>query len=186
VPGVVETVEEEEIAMQLDRRGFFRTLALVGVAGGVVAARPRGSEAGTCPRVPTGHTSLDLAPFVLESEVGDLVEGRLDLSRVERFPDEGLPDFVHLDLHVDTLRAGGSVREVTDKIEKLSLVHQELHRPPTALLTWGTGLAFKCILESFSTAFTGFLADGTPCLAICAARFQVLPDCEFPGPPPGA
>jgi nucleoid-associated protein YgaU len=45
-------------------------------------------------------------------------------------------------------------------------VHQELHRPPVALLTWGTGLAFKCILESFSLRFTLFLEDGTPVRAV--------------------
>src|SRR2546425_9414736 len=36
------------------------------------------------------------------------------------------------------------------KIEKLALVHQELHRPPVVLMSWGKGLLFKCVLERFS------------------------------------
>ena len=78
----------------------------------------------------------------------------------------GEPYRCQFELFFDRYEEGKSVREITDKIEKLALVHQELHRPPTALLTWGTGLAFKCILESFSLRFTLFKDDGTPVRAV--------------------
>lgn len=74
----------------------------------------------------------------------------------------GEPYRVQFELFVDAYEAGESVRSLTDKIEKLALVNQELHRPETALLTWGTGLAFKCILETYTLRFTLFKDDGTP------------------------
>jgi LysM repeat protein len=58
------------------------------------------------------------------------------------------------------------IRDLTDKIEKLTLVDGDIHRPPTVLLTWGKGLSFKCVLESFTIRFTLFHEDGTPLRAI--------------------
>lgn len=77
-----------------------------------------------------------------------------------------------MELFFDTYEQRTDVRELTGKIEKLALVHQELHRPPTVLVTWGTGLAFKCVLESFSLRFTLFLDDGTPVRAVMNAVFK--------------
>jgi hypothetical protein len=78
----------------------------------------------------------------------------------------GEPYRCQFELFFDKYEEGQSVRTQTDKIEKLALVHQELHRPPSCLLTWGTGLNFKCVLESYTIRYTLFLEDGTPCRAI--------------------
>ncbi len=45
----------------------------------------------------------------------------------------GEPYRLEMELFFDRYEEGKSVREFTDKIEKLALVNQELHRPPTAL-----------------------------------------------------
>jgi len=84
----------------------------------------------------------------------------------------GEPFRLQMELFFDTYEQRTDVREPTDKIEKLALVSQELHRPPTVLVTWGTSLAFKCVLESFSLRFTLFLDDGTPVRAVMNAVFK--------------
>ncbi|MBI2041255.1 MAG: hypothetical protein HYT16_04100 [DPANN group archaeon] len=103
----------------------------------------------------------------------------------------GEPYRLQMDLFFDRYEEGKSVREYTDKIEKLTvtldgdplkeeLVHQELHRPPTILLTWGTGL-FTAVIESCDPPrFTRFLDDaatakaatsGTPVSAVMTCVF---------------
>jgi hypothetical protein len=72
----------------------------------------------------------------------------------------GAPHSVQFELFFDRYEEGKSVREYTDKIAKLVQPGQK--RPPVAILTWGTGRAFKCVLESFSLRYTLFLDDGTP------------------------
>ncbi|HVY60904.1 MAG TPA: LysM peptidoglycan-binding domain-containing protein, partial [Planctomycetota bacterium] len=74
-------------------------------------------------------------------------------------------------LFFDGYEEGKSVREKTDKFEKLGCVHQELHRPPVILMTWGSGLTFKCVLSNFSVKFTHFLETGVPIRAMVNATF---------------
>src|SRR6185503_1636513 len=57
--------------------------------------------------------------------------------------DLGDPYRLQMELEISSSQKGEDVRTLTDKIAKLAGGDQ--HRPPTALLTWGTGLAFKCI-----------------------------------------
>jgi nucleoid-associated protein YgaU len=83
----------------------------------------------------------------------------------------GEPVRLSFELIFDTYDAGKNVRETTDKLEKLGAVHQELHRPPVLLLTWGTGLTFKCVLERFNLRYTLFLEDGTPVRAVANCTF---------------
>ena len=90
----------------------------------------------------------------------------------------GDPYRVQFELFFDTYECGESCRGMTDKIEKLSLVNPELHRPETALLTWGTGLAFKCILESFTLRFTLFKEDGTPLRATMNTNWKEYSPAE--------
>ncbi|RME76091.1 MAG: LysM peptidoglycan-binding domain-containing protein [Planctomycetota bacterium] len=59
-----------------------------------------------------------------------------------------------------------NVREQIDEIEKYALVDPELHRPPVALLVWGTALNFKCVLEKIQVRYTLFKDDGTPLRAV--------------------
>jgi hypothetical protein len=81
----------------------------------------------------------------------------------------GEPYRLQFELFFDRYEEGKTVREYTDRLEKLAIGQTgpgDVHRPPTVLLTWGTGLAFKCVLESFSLRYTLFLDDGTPVRAV--------------------
>ena len=169
----------EKNPTDLDRRDFLRTLATVGVVAGALAIETPPAEAASCPKFPKAKKSKDIVPVRIQSEVGDDVSGRMDLRTVVR-SSAGSPPTLSVELTFDQYEEGKSVREITDKIETLALVHQELHRPPTALLTWGTGLAFKCILESYRTAFALFLADGTPVRAVMTVHLALdLDDCTL-------
>lgn len=160
----------------LDRRDFLRTLATVGVVAGALSIEAPPAEAASCPKFPKPKKSKDIVPVRIQSEIGDDISGQMDLRTVVR----SSPSTISMELVFDQYETGKSVREMTDKIETLALVHQELHRPPTALLTWGTGLAFKCILESFRTAFALFLADGTPVRAVMTVHLALdLDDCTL-------
>ncbi|MCC6766624.1 MAG: hypothetical protein IT293_18350 [Deltaproteobacteria bacterium] len=162
--------------MRLDRRDFFRTLAAAGVAASALGLAPAAAEAAGCPKLPKAKKSKDVVPVRIESEVGDLIDGAMDLRTVAVTPKGVQPVMLSVELLLDTFALGKDVRELTGKMEQLALVNQELHRPPTCLLTWGTGGAFKCILEESGTGFTLFLDDGTPCRSVMRTRFQILPD----------
>jgi hypothetical protein len=164
----------------LSRRDFVRTAALIGTIAGAGTAKAASSGA-TCSQVPSPRHSRSTTPFVIESELGEVVEGLMDLTTVERERTNALLD---VDLHLDRLREEMSVMELTDKIEKLALVDPELHRPPTVRLTWGTGLTFKGIIEQVHTSFTAFKPDGTPVRAVVNVSFQVLSECDFDRVPP--
>jgi len=91
----------------------------------------------------------------------------------------GEPYRLQMELFFDRYEENKSVKEYTDKIEKLALVHQELHRPPTTLLTWGTGLALKTTIESCDPPrFTRFLDDGTPVSAVMNCVFKDFSPAE--------
>jgi hypothetical protein len=142
----------------------------------VTALVPRTAEAKRC--LPTRPRKPALVRFRVEAEEGTTFEGRLHLDTVETTVGAGgTGTTLECELHFDRYEDGGSVRETTDKLEKLSLVHQELHRPPTALLTWGTGLAFRCTVESAHVANTAFLPDGTPVGAVALTRLAILEQC---------
>lgn len=150
----------------IGRRGFVGSA----IAGALVTSllRPTAAPAAT---VPHGRRSSTITPAVISAELmKEPVACAIDLTTVETTAEGRL----RLELLIDGLWERTSVREVTDKIEKLALVHQELHRPPTALLTWGTGLAFTCIVESALTGFTMFGDDGSPLRATMAVELEVL------------
>lgn len=90
----------------------------------------------------------------------------------------GEPYVLQFELFFDRYEEGESVREQTDALESLALVNQELHRPPTVLLTWGSGLAFKCVLKSYTLRFTLFLDDGTPVRAVMNTTWEEFSPAE--------
>ena len=92
----------------------------------------------------------------------------------------GEPYRLQMDLFFDRYEEGKSVREYTDKIEKLATLdgdplkedsYGELHRPPTILFTLG-GRAFEGVLGSAQTKFTLFLDDGTPVRAVMSTVWK--------------
>ncbi len=169
-------------APAVDRRRFL----LLAAAGGTLAAahalsEARPAEAAKGNRLPRARKSKDRVPVEIVPEIGDAVAGTLDMTTIARSKDSAGVEHLTCELHFDRYEEGKSVRELTDKVERLALVNPELHRPPTALLTWGTGLAFKCVLESFSLRLTAFRAepDGAPQAviplgAVMRTRFQVV------------
>lgn len=173
---------QRSLPSRVDRRRFL----LLAAASGTLAAthsllEASPAEAAKGNRLPRARKNKDRIPVDIVPEVGESVSGTLDMTTIARSKSPTGVDQISFELHFDRYEEGKSVRETTDKIEKLALVHQELHRPPTALLTWGTGLAFKCVLESFTLRFTAFRAepDGTPQAivplgAVMRTTFQVI------------
>jgi hypothetical protein len=90
----------------------------------------------------------------------------------------GEPYRCQMELFFDRYEEQASVKEITDNIEKLSLVHPDLHRPAVALLTWGKELSFKCILESFSTKYTLFSEEGVAYRAIMSTVWKEFSPAE--------
>ncbi len=166
----------------LDRRDFIRTLAIAGVAAGALGLNPAVADAAKCPKFPKRKKSKEIVALHIESEIGDSIDGRIDLRTVETSLTSGAPATLDVELLFDTFEEGTSVREITDKIENLARVDESIHRPPTALLTWGTGASFKGIFESVQTGFSLFLPDGTPCRAVMLVRLELLEECVL-GPP---
>ena len=160
------------------RRNFMRAAVAVGAAVGVTALAPNSAEAKRC--LPVASRKPAHPRFEIEAEEGTVVDGRMDLDTVQTgVAPGGTGQVLTVELFFDRYEEGKSVREITDKVEKLALVHQELHRPPTALLTWGTGLAFRCTVEKVMVADTAFSSDGTPVGAVALVRFAILESCAL-------
>ena len=162
-----------------NRRDFMGKALVVASITGATVLNPTRVEAARCPRLPNRRRSRERVPFLIQSELGTAVEGQLDLTTVESGRGRELVEAVRFDILLDALQEGTSVRGLTDKIEKLALVNPELHRPETALLTWGTGLAFNGILAEFHTAFTAFSPEGIPLRATMNVAFKVLDSCDL-------
>ena len=69
-----------------------------------------------------------------------------------------------------------SVREITDKLIKLTHVIDTKHRPPVCRLTWGnvgnmSGF-FQGVLENLVLVFSLFLENGTPVRATATCTFK--------------
>jgi hypothetical protein len=79
----------------------------------------------------------------------------------------GNPYTLQFDLFFDRYEEGKSVRELTDKIEKLSVVD----------LTWGSH-DYAGTLASASTRFTLFLDDGTPVRAVMSTVWKEFSPAE--------
>jgi len=93
----------------------------------------------------------------------------LDLPAVEFVAGERMT--LAMDLFCDTSDERTDVREYTNKITKLTLVDQKLHRPPIVMVTWGS-LNFKGVLEHVVSRYTMFLADGKPVRAVLSVVFR--------------
>lgn len=87
----------------------------------------------------------------------------------------GMAMCLNVELFFDAYELEGDARDVrtwTDKLEVLSLVNPDKHRPPILLFIWGKKLNFKCILQSLALRFIMFLDDGTPVRAIANCTFM--------------
>lgn len=166
----------------LDRRNFIRTLATVGMAAGALTLAPDSTEAAGCPKLPKARGSKNVVPVHIVSEVGDVMDGQMDLGTVVQDFTSAEGRSMSFELFFDTFEDQTDVHSKTDPVLNLALVDQQLHRPPTALITWGNGLSFKCTVESAHAGFSLFLDGGTPVRGIVRMRVHVLAECTA-GPP---
>lgn len=84
----------------------------------------------------------------------------------------GEPYRIQMELFFDTYEEKTDVRQLTDKLAALAKVDTEKHRPPAIPVTWGTGIQFQAVLESFTIRYTLFLDDGTPVRAVMNCVFK--------------
>lgn len=54
----------------------------------------------------------------------------------------------------------------------------KIHRPNYIVVNWGSGLAFKCVLTSFSLSYTFFKPNGTPLRAKASLEFASYTDLD--------
>jgi len=60
----------------------------------------------------------------------------------------------------------------TDRLDKLSIVSEALHRPPICELSWGTWVFFEGVVEKLDHEYTLFMEDGTPVRATSKCVFK--------------
>jgi len=98
---------------------------------------------------------------------------------------QGEPFKMRLEFFFDRYEEGKNVQDYTDQIAALAVIGPgSKAQPPTCLLSWGTSLSFRCVLESFNVKYTLFLDDGTPVRAIMDCTFKEF--TAAPGRPTGA
>jgi nucleoid-associated protein YgaU len=88
----------------------------------------------------------------------------------------GQPRTFNLDLLFDTYDTNKVPKEkvtvYTDKLDKLTIVSESLHRPPICELSWGTWVFFEGIVEKLDHEYTLFMEDGTPVRATSKCVFK--------------
>src|SRR5215475_7427782 len=88
----------------------------------------------------------------------------------------GEPRTFNLDLLFDTYDNDrlpkDSVTIYTSKLDSLTVVNEEQHRPPLLQLLWGQWLIFEGIVEKLEHEYTLFMEDGTPVRATSKCVFK--------------
>ena len=92
----------------------------------------------------------------------------------------GEPRTFNLDLLFDTYDTDSQQKEkvtvYTDKLDSLTVVSEDLHRPPICELSWGTWVFFEGVLEKLDHEYTLFMDDGTPVRATSKCTFKEYRD----------
>ncbi len=164
---------------KIDRRQFFRGVAAPGVFLGM-SMLWQVARAASCPKLPKPKHSRERVPFQIKSELGQTFSGVMDLASVERTPDTKLPDLLSVDLLLDGLRTETPVDVIADQIVMLSLVNPELHRPETALFSWGKKFSFTGTIEQVHVGYTAFLPNGAPVRATVNVTLRREQSCDLP------
>jgi len=95
-------------------------------------------------------------------------------------------------LFFDTYAIGGDVREITNRIWKLTRVNEKLTdmtsvkgRPPLVEFRWGKTWSFQAVITDIAQKFTLFRYDGTPVRATLDVEFtQAKEEGKYPGQNP--
>jgi nucleoid-associated protein YgaU len=96
----------------------------------------------------------------------DAYEGSVQPAAAGVF-DQTLPDDPLLPGEINAL----DVTAITSRVEQLTRVASDLHRPPVCRLEWGSTL-FQGVLTQLNQDLTFFMADGTPVRATLGCTFM--------------
>lgn len=82
-----------------------------------------------------------------------------------------------LELFFDTTRSGSGatvvdVRLMTEPVAELGRIQPTTHAPPRVRFIWGTGLAFRAIVDNVQQKFTLFNPAGVPVRATLTVSFK--------------
>ncbi len=97
----------------------------------------------------------------------DTYEGSVQSAAASVF-DLTLPDNPLLPGEINAL----DVTAITSRVEALTRVASELHRPPVCRLEWGLSMLFQGVLTQLNQDLTFFMADGTPVRATLGCTFM--------------
>jgi nucleoid-associated protein YgaU len=97
----------------------------------------------------------------------DTYEGSVQSAAASAF-ELSLPDDPLLPGAINAL----DVTVITSRVEALTRVASELHRPPVCRLEWGLSTLFQGVLTQLNQDLTFFLADGTPVRATLGCTFM--------------
>ena len=76
------------------------------------------------------------------------------------------PRSLACELMFDMFEQRGDVySEYISQLETLTLINEDMKRPPLCTFTWGGMPVFKGVIEDLNVKYTLFLPDGTPCRA---------------------
>jgi nucleoid-associated protein YgaU len=89
----------------------------------------------------------------------------------------GEPRSFNIDLLFDTYDTDSlskkKVTDYTERLDKLTIVSEALHRPPICELSWGAlGVFFEGVVEKLDHEYTLFMEDGTPVRATSKCVFK--------------
>jgi nucleoid-associated protein YgaU len=104
----------------------------------------------------------------------------------------GQPAKLTLKLFFDTTDTGSDVRNITNKLWKMSMVDDRTKNsrtkkghPPHCLFTWGSVWSFEAVVVNINQNFTMFLEDGTPVrTTVDLTLNQIKDQREFPAQNP--
>lgn len=83
----------------------------------------------------------------------------------------GNPAVLSVELFFDSYEEKKDVHEHTDKLQNLTLVNADKHRPPMVMFSWGK-VKFKGVVESLTVRYTMFLSDGRACRATASLTIK--------------
>jgi hypothetical protein len=83
----------------------------------------------------------------------------------------GNPAVLSVELFFDSYEEKKDVHEHTDKLQNLTLVNADKHRPPMVMFSWGK-VKFKGVVESLTIRYTMFLSDGRACRATASLTIK--------------
>lgn len=91
-----------------------------------------------------------------------------------------------MQLFFDTYEERTDVRDVTDKIWKMSMIDADTKqkktgkgRPPLVRFVWGNLWSFKAVISSISQRFTLFLPNGMPVRAVLDVTFRQVEEASL-------